>query len=274
MIRRYATQARRIDHSHFDLHGWPTTKKPTPLEIFNLKNDSAYTNRLEYDKALKSTYQKLIKLYHPDLQHEVVEGSASLLAEQKRLRFDAIQDAYEVLKDPRKRNAFQKYQSTSWDDYKRGQTGNFDAYRMANAHRQKYSYANDPKFWHAATWEDYYRMRYARPAPTMEDWEKNKWKILWKVLAVSAVVVCLQIMLALERTDEFNRRTRMMNLKSSADMENSYANYDEGDSKFLRIRRFLLYRRLGLSNRDAEDTKREENDILTKFAQLEVAKFD
>lgn len=265
MIRRYATQARRVDHSHFDLHGWPKAKNPAPHEIFNVQ-ESELTNRLEYNKTIKSTYQKLVKLYHPDITHDVIEGSAILLAEQKRLRFDAVQNAYEVLKDPRNRLAFAKYQNTTWNDYKPG-TLSFEAYRMANAHRQKYSYNNDPRFWQAGTWEDYYRMRYDRPAPTMEEWERNKWKILWKVLAVSGVVVVLQIMLALERTDEFNRQTRLMNLRATADVQQAYDNYDEDPSQFLRVRRFLLFRRLALSNRDQDEMKQEENAILTKYAR-------
>ncbi|KAF8000302.1 hypothetical protein HF325_005231 [Metschnikowia pulcherrima] len=143
---------------------------------------------------------------------------------------------------------------------------------MANAHRRKYLYANDPKFWHAGNWEDYYQMRYGRSAPTREEWEKNKWSILWKVLAAASVVVTLQIMLALERTEEFNRQTRLMNLRANTDLSGAYTNYDEGLTRFQRIRRFLLYRRLGLSDRDADETKVEENEMLTKYAQDQLKK--
>lgn len=271
--RGYATQPLpRINHAHYGLPNWPQTKKPSPHEIFSINNN--FPNRKEYEKVLKTTYQKFVKLYHPDqcASHDVVDHTGvALLATQKRQRFDDVQHAYGILKDARHSAAYHRAQNTSWADYKPGKTDSFNAYRMANAHRAKYSYQQDPKFWQAGTWEDYYQMRYGRSAPTKEEWERNKYKILWKVLAVAAVVVVLQIMLAVERTTEFNREIRMMNLRANADLANAYNNYDEGLSRFQRIRRFLLYRRLGMENRDHEEAKREESHMLTKYAQLKVA---
>lgn len=279
LARRYATEAgrRQVNHTHFDLHAWPKAKRPSPHAIFDMDpSESAYKTRLEFDKKLKSTYKKLVKLYHPDLSvsHDIVEGSSTLLAEAKRARFDEIQKAYELLKDPRKRQAYKKYEHTTWEDYKPGKTSSFEAYRMANAHRRQYSYENDPKFWHAGTWEDYYQMKWGRSPPTAEELEKNKWKILFRVLAVASVVVVLQIMLALQRTEDFNRQTRLMNLRAEADLKDSYNNYDEGRSQFQRLRRFLLYRRSGLAGRDDESTKQEENEILTRFAKLRLEKLE
>lgn len=275
-VRHYATESLpKINHSHYGLPNWPQTKKPTPHEIFSLSDN--FPNRREYEKALKATYQKFVKLYHPDrsASHDVVDlTGAALLAMQKRQRFDDIQNAYAILKDPRQSAAFNRAQNTTWGDYKPGKTDSFNAYRMANAHRAKYSYQQDPKFWQAGTWEDYYQMRYGRSAPTREEWEKNKYTILWKVLAVALVVVMLQIMLAVERTADFNREIRMMNLRANADLANAYNNYDEGLSRFQRIRRFLMYRRLGMDNRDHEDVRTEENHMLTKYAQQKVAGFD
>lgn len=275
LSRRFASTARRsVDHGHYDLHAWPKTKQPSPNEIFNMYSHPA--NRSEFEKDIKATYQKFVKLYHPDVcaLHDIMENGKVLLVEQKRQRFDQVQNAYEILKSPSSSNAYKKYENTTWADYQRGKTGSFDAYRMANAHRQKYSYQNDPKFWHAATWEDYYQMRYGRPAPTREEFEKNKWKILWRILAVAAVVTTLQVMLAMERSLEFNRQMRLTNLRSNANLEEAYSNYDEGHSRFQRIRRFLLYRRLGLEGREHEEVKQEENDMLTKYAQQQVTKFE
>lgn len=276
--RRYATASRRVvQHAHYELHQWPKGKLPSPFEIFDIKLQADYDNRLELEKGIKTTYQKYVKIYHPDLSslHEVecLNGKV-LLPEQKRARFDAIQSAYELLKDSKKRLAYEKYQTTTWGDYREGKTTNFEAYRMANAHRRKYAYEQDPQFWQAATWEDYYRMRYGRAAPTREEFEKNKWKILWRVLAVCSVVVTLQIMLAVERTHEFNRQTRIRNLRAEADLSNAYSNYDDGVSQFQRIRRFLLYRRLGLTEIDHDGAKRHENEMLTKYAQERVKRLD
>lgn len=278
--KRFASDAARrvVDHSHYDLHAWPTGKQPTPHEIFNMgAGELNYKNRQEFEKQAKATYQKFVKLYHPDVcaRHDILDHRGkTLLVEQKRQRFDQVQGAYEILKNPSQSIAYRRYQTTTWNDYQPGKTSNFDAYRMANSHRRKYAYENDPKFWQASTWEDYYQMRYGRKAPTREEWEKNKWKILWKVLAVASVVLLLQIMLALERTQEFNRQTRLMNLRANANLTEAYANYDEGVSQFQRIRRFLLYRRLGLDEKDTDKLKLEENDMLTNYAQRRVSKWE
>lgn len=279
LSRRFASTSRRaIDHAHYDLHVWPKLKTPSPHEIFNvLKGESEFANRQEYEKKVKQTYQKFVKIYHPDVcsGHDVIDHSGKTLsAEQKRQRFDDVQQAYEILKSPSKSSAYQRSQTTTWGDYQKGKTGSFDAYRMANAHRKKYSYDNDPKFWHAATWEDYYQMKYGRPAPTREEWEKNKWKILWRVLAVALVVVLLQIMLALERTLEFNRQTRLMNLRADAELKEAYNNFGEDHSQFQRLRRFLLYRRLALEDRNMEEMKQEENEMLTNYARQRVQKLE
>lgn len=276
--RRYATSSkRRIDHSHFGLSKWPKSKAPSPHEIFGMDaSESAYSNRHEFDKALKSTYKKLVKLYHPDLSvnHEVIENDLELLAGTKRQRFEEVQKAYEVLKDPRKRIAQRRYENTSFRDFKPGQTSSFEAYRMANAHRRQYSYEQDPHFWHAATWEDYYKAKWGRRPPTREEFEKNKWKILYRVLAVAAVAFVLQVMMALERAEEYNRQARITSLHARAGLDNAYNNYDEGTLRFQRIRRFLLYRRLGLPDRDDIKAKQEENDMLTRYAQQQVAKIN
>lgn len=270
--RRYATSAKRIvEHSHYDLHAWPATKHPTPQEIFQLSHTSAdFKNQLEYEKAVRATYQKFVKIYHPDVccNHNVLDASGNhLLATQLRQRFESIQDAYDVMKNPRTASARLKYDSTSWSDYKPGKTSSFEAFRMANAHRKQFSYEQDPQFWQAATWEDYYQMRYGRSAPTQEEWEKNKWLILWKVLAVASVVVAIQIMMALERAQEYRRQTRLMNLRADAQLSDAYTNYDEDRSPFQRLRRFLLYRRLGLSEANDKDVISEENNILTGYAK-------
>ncbi|GEQ67571.1 hypothetical protein JCM33374_g1236 [Metschnikowia sp. JCM 33374] len=277
--RAYATAARNsnpVRHSEYKLHAWPKGKAPSPHDIFNLSADDC-KNRLSYDRAVRATYQKLVKMYHPDLaaSKDIMDDDGKLVsAAQKKKRFLDIQSAYEVLKNSRNRQAYAKSQTTTWDDYKRGQTGSFDAYQnewqMPTV--EKYSYTNDPKFWQAGSWEDYYQMRYGRSAPTQEEWEKNKWSILWKVLAAAAVVVSLQVMLALEKTNEFNRQTRLMNLRANAELSDSYSNYDEGLSRFQRIRRFLLYRRSGLVDRDTDGTKMAENEILTKYAQDQLKK--
>lgn len=265
-------RAHTASHADYSLPLWP--KQPTPHQIFNISAaETEFANRLEFDKSLKLTYQKYVKLYHPDTQHAVSDASSVLTAEQKRQRFDQIQHAYDILKNPKSRLAYNKSQNTSWADYN-DNASSFEAYRMANAHRQQYNYDNDPRFWEAATWEDYYKMRYGRPPPTMAEFEANKWRILWRVLAVASVAVVLQLCLVWQRKDEFNRQTRLMNLRAGVDMDAAYSNYDFGQLRLERIRRFLMFRRLALEERDNEDARTEEHEMLVKYAQAQVAKWE
>lgn len=310
----YATSAGSdefIDyHKKHELATWPKSKSPTPHEIFNIID----TNDQDlYKKQLKSMYQKYIKIYHPDISNNLTilnHENKPLSGEEKRARFDKIQEAYDVLKNPSRRQAYSTYSKTSWDDYdykKSKRTANdFNTYRMANAHRRKYDFKNDEAFWKAGTWEDYYHMRYNRTPPTQEELDKNKYKILIGVLLVASLTTGLQIMLAINKTEEFNRETALMNLNAIQNIESSYNNYEEGTSRLQRLRRFLLFRRSAMidketeylangneeeakrlrkkihdddvakimQNHKIEDMKIEEDKILRKYAQQQVGKFE
>lgn len=276
--RFYATNGAKDAHSRVGLHPWPSSAKPGPYELFQMEQSAQNASRLEFNKALKSTHSKYVKVYHPDVNHsiEILHSSGrKLTSDEKRARFDQVQTAYELLRDPKRRLAYNKYKDTAWEGYN-AQTnpGTFNAFRYANAHRNKYDFNRDEAFWTAGTWEDYYRMRYQRAPPTQEEFDKNKYKILAGVLAVAAIAVTLQVMLAVERTNEFRRHERLLNLRSQQQLDQAHDNYGVGESKLQRLHRFLLQRRvqLGLSDEKKEEMRREDGRILTQYARKQVEK--
>ncbi|KAI5969954.1 JID1 [Candida margitis] len=283
--RMYATSSNDfIDHhKRLDLHGWPTSKTPTPYEVFGLSSKDIGMSRIELNKVLKLRYVKLVKIYHPDTSLDLTDNYGKALSdEQKRKRFDLIQESYDILRNARRRVAYNRFKTTSWEQQgpynpssepfsKEG----FEAYRRANAHRARYDFSRDEAFWSAGTWNDYYQMKYQRPPPTKEDLEKNKYKILFGVLAIGALAFGLQIMSAIDRTNQYLVETHKMNLKSMRDLNQSYegdGSYSEADN----VRKFLIGRRTTMRSKKDEFREEEPSDdeLLHKYAKGRVDKWD
>lgn len=279
-LRAYATAAipHNEHHKKYDLHPWPTSKKPTPHEIFDLDHSAHTLSTKDFNQRLKKCYVKYVKIYHPDVCKNLplLDTKGRVMSDdEKRLRYDAIQYAYDVLKDPRRRMAYQRSQTTAWENYQHNSnTSSFEAYRMANAHRKKYDFEQDEQFWKAGTWEDYYRMRYNRAPPTQEEFDKNKFKILYGVLAVAAVVVSLQIMVALDNAEQYRRRAEFRNIKLGNTLVQSQENYGEGTSPLLRLRRFLSSRRAAMATRDESklaEGLQNDQEMVRRYAQQRLA---
>ncbi|KAK6456806.1 uncharacterized protein RJT20DRAFT_134113 [Scheffersomyces xylosifermentans] len=272
-------------HKRLNLHQWPKKRYPTPIEIFNLDAADLSKSPLEMKKILKKTYVAYVKLYHPDASKNLQiyhENGKELSDAVKRQRFDQVQDAYNILKDPRRRVAYNRYASSNWDNnnqpYNRNtepfSKQNFEAFRRAQAHRTAYDFKNNEEFWQAGTWDDYYKMKYNRAPPTREELEKNKYKILAGVLIVAALAFSLQVMMALDKTNDYYIQNRLMNLRSMEDLQNSTDNYGEGLNNMDRVRRFLISRRSSLLVKDVgeiqgndKEMKEEDNEILVKYVQ-------
>ncbi|KAM3083248.1 Chitinase 4 [Clarireedia jacksonii] len=92
----------RKSQSHGDLR-WPelTSAKavPTPYQIFNQKKGSPYS---------KQRFYELVKLYHPD-RYDHDSASAVLSYETKLSRYRLIIAANDILSDPIKRGAYDRY---------------------------------------------------------------------------------------------------------------------------------------------------------------------
>jgi hypothetical protein len=257
------------------------------MEIFDLKQNDMSMNQLEFKKVIKGVYLKYMKIYHPDISRniEIHDALGNLLNdEQKRARFDQIQNAYDILKDPRRRIAYRRYASSSWDkddgrggvysgfDYNKATP--FEAFRNTSAHSARYDFSKNEAFWKAGTWDDYYRMTHQRPPPTMKEINKNKIKILIGVVAVAVLVFALQLMLAIEKTNEYIRQTKVQNLKAMKDLNQSYGSPDS--TQLQRLNRFLVDRRATLVNHGAneQEVKDQDNQLLSEFARRQVRKFE
>lgn len=282
VLRTYATSTVLHDDHHrkYDLHPWPKSKKPTPYEIFNLDSSSLTLSTLELNKLLKGCYVKYVKIYHPDVCKNLKlldDKGREISDEAKRQRYDQIQYAYDVLKDPRRRIAYSRYQSLSWEQYGQHKSS-FEAYRMANAHRKQYDFQRDEQFWKAGTWEDYYRMRYNKKPPTQEEFDKNKYKILAGVLAVAAVVVTLQIMTALDHAEQYREQVRLKHLHNGQLLRESLENYGQGTTPLLRLRRFLSSRRATLAGQadqqKLDELRENDHQIVQKYAQQRLASLE
>lgn len=266
-------------HHKYSLPPWPKGKDPTPYEIFHIEESEKSLSTLEFNKVIKARYMKYVKVYHPDVSKhtEILDRKTGRVftSERKRYRFDMIVNAYEILKDPKRRLAYRKYDEALWQNYDpKKHEGTFNAYRQANAHRGQYGFGKDETFWHAATWEDYYRMKHGRAPPSMEELEKNKWKILWAVLAVMTLTGTVQTMWALDRANEYVRSLNMRHNLAAEQYERARDNYGEGDGQLDRVKRFLVNRR---ANSDdplvLEARETDDNELLVTYAQKRVAKW-
>ncbi|CAH6720895.1 hypothetical protein CLIB1444_04S10352 [[Candida] jaroonii] len=275
-IRSYATSTNIKDfHDKHQLPHWTSD----PKKLFGLDNDMNLTPK-ETDLFIKSNYNKFLKIYHPDIINNIEvhdEKNKLMNNEEKRKRFDEIQKHYDILKNPVRRNAYLRSDVT-WEDYKykthrtdRNSTfGNFETFRMSNSHRRQYNFDNNEEFWKAGTWEDYYKMKYDKTPPTREQFEKNKFKILYAVLMVMGITTTIQLILAFDKSRRMNYEINLTNLKLLQEM-----NYDvEPDTPLSSIRRLLINRRS--KENDIEKLRQmevEDAQLLTNYAKKRVEKF-
>lgn len=128
------------------LPAWPTTKHPTPYEIFDQSKSAPYSKKKFYD---------LVKHYHPDRHIHHNLPSQNVLSNATKLeRYRLVIAANTILCDPAKRRAYDLY-GAGWGDKN---TMDNAAYREADrAWREAPgSAANN------ATWEDWERWRAER----------------------------------------------------------------------------------------------------------------
>lgn len=92
--RSYATASDASGHQD----SWPKSPSFTPYEVFDIPRNAAYT---------KTRYYDLVKLYHPD------RHSGGITHEVRLQRYKIVVAAHEILSDPVKRAAYDKF-GTGW----------------------------------------------------------------------------------------------------------------------------------------------------------------
>ncbi|EME39891.1 hypothetical protein DOTSEDRAFT_74693 [Dothistroma septosporum NZE10] len=133
-------------------HVWPTPPKglsqPTPYQIFDLKQSAAYS---------KGTFNRLVKLYHPDLNSRCNHGVTDKI---KMERYRLVVAAHTILSDPVKRSAYDRF-GAGWEG--KAELGNSPTWGATSAYggSQPFTHSYDPNdtVWANATWEDWERWR-------------------------------------------------------------------------------------------------------------------
>lgn len=257
----------------------------------------------DFKTHLKAMYSKYVKLYHPDVNRsKVIEDSsgATLSPLQKDQRFLQVQLAYDILKDPRRRAAYNRYHTREWNEHvprpspheRPFSDNNFNRFQRANANRWLHEFSRNEKFWHARNWNDYYQMRYKRNAPTREEMNKNKVKILLVVLGIGGLVFVLEILAAFDASAARLEALAIEHQKSRENLDLSRANYGHGTSPASRVERFLVTRRLVMpdltqpeykpetelplppdTSRDLASYLDEDQLLMTEFARRRVSRW-
>ena len=92
-----------------DNHPWPeapsATSSPCPYDIFGLKRGAPYSKRRFYE---------LVKIYHPDRDGHDTSSVGRLSSVIRLHRYRLIIKANEILSDPDKKKAYDKYR-VGWD---------------------------------------------------------------------------------------------------------------------------------------------------------------
>lgn len=100
--RSYHSNRRRSlsEPRHADAPAWPTNPCPSPFEVLGVADG---------EKNYKASFSKLVKLYHPDLQHH--RHSSGLSESTLLQRYHLVVAANELLSDPKRRAAYEAYRS-------------------------------------------------------------------------------------------------------------------------------------------------------------------
>lgn len=123
---------------------WPTTKDPTPYDIFAQSRHAPYSKRIFY---------QLVKLYHPDRHGHAFSSNDNLSRTTKLDRYRLVVAANAILSDPVKKRAYDLY-GAGWGRLAANDMSNADWREMDRAWRTRPGSAA-----HNATWEDWERWR-------------------------------------------------------------------------------------------------------------------
>ncbi|KAG5357239.1 J domain-containing protein 1 [Yarrowia sp. C11] len=222
---------------------YPPHDNPSPYEIFGMGPHNLN------QKALKREYYILAKKYHPD-SNGSNEETAGLSKEVKDARFRKISNAYEILKNPSRRHAYDRF-GQGWEGGRPGPYGADGAtsnlYNQASTatagHGPRYSTHSDG-FWGASGWQDYEDLRNHSSKAKQNE---NTTIIGMALVVVAVVVTYLQIKRIIDVMEDQYFRVKEQNKKLEDSLFWARNNYGFAQGKDDRVSRFLVMRRNSLA---------------------------
>lgn len=135
----------------------PATVIPTPYQIFHLDKNAIYP---------KKHFYELVKLYHPDrhLSEPNLSEKTPLSRDVRNERYRLVVAANEILSDPVKRSAYDKYGSGWGENMKKSRSETVSNYHYRYHYRYRYRYH--------AKWSGFYADDSPMKNATWEDWER------------------------------------------------------------------------------------------------------
>ncbi|KOG96360.1 Jid1p [Saccharomyces eubayanus] len=247
---------------------WPQLQEPSPYDIFGISKTGSESATLDR-KSLKKKYHRYVKLYHPDHSDNIMIFSTDkvsdcsskspllLTSSEKLHRFKVISQAYDILRDPKKKIVY--------DTTRQGWSTPFSS--STNVKTENYHYAgsygyhssSQYEYWNAGTWEDANSMRNERIKENF-----NPWTL---IAIVCGLAICIEGTALLTKIQESLSKAEFTHEESEIHLIQSYTNYGLDTDKYSRLRRFLWFRTWGLykSKEDLDREAKINEDMIRKL---------
>lgn len=215
---------------------WPqlssSTATPTPYQIFHLDKDAIYTKRRFYE---------LVKIYHPDRHFPEANVSEinSLSSEVRIERYRLVVAANDILSDPAKRSAYDRYGS-GWGRHTE---------TPSQKHHSDFYYSSRPSGFDAygspmrnATWEDWERWYQRRSREKQEPVYLSNMSFLYIISVLAALAGVVQAKYLGEASFSSLEQVEATTRECIEHIQNRRIASRELDNKNDRLQRFLQSR--------------------------------
>ncbi|KAL9119050.1 MAG: hypothetical protein Q9187_004398 [Circinaria calcarea] len=243
--KRSAGQPRRHGRGYADVRStepssdtspdlqWPhlrsATAIPTPYQIFNLRKGAPYSKRRFYE---------LVKLYHPDRNvYDEDSSKPGYLSQAVKLeRYRLIVAANDILSDPVRRNAYDRY-GAGWN----GQP----ACAGSQGWKKKASWSdfdNSESPAQNATWEDWEKWHHRDSKPKQEPLYFSNGGVFSVIVFVAILAGMGQVTRVGELSKSFIEQVEAMHDESSKDLQRRRIESQNFMNKDARVHNFLKVR--------------------------------